>query len=486
LTPKNWSVCANFWKGASEPTMMGMLELHAIAQMSAVRIVDCLLGGTLIALAVGVGLRLSHPQSSRTRFAVWFAGLIAIAALPALSTLAEPGASLSTGLSRPAITLPGSWALYLFVAWAGIGTWCLVRVVIGLWHVRALRRSCIAIDSANLDPYLLETLKRNRGRRVVSLCTSERVQVPTAIGLIEPAVVIPRWAMEELSLDDLHQILLHELAHLRRWDDWTNLAQKIVKALFFFHPAVWWIESKVSLEREMACDDAVLAETARPRAYAECLTHLAEKALVRRSLALAQAALGRVRQTSMRVAQILDVNRPRVIKTKHMWRPAAPVMAGLAIVCGLIVTEEPHLVAFQDVQPNVVAHASAPLHNAVIKPTLAVFKTADAPKKSPLHPHPVRALLAKNKSTNRLPLVRNVEEFESELIVSDPIAEAGLVHLTGSSTASVVSTQAVFFFVEHPQAGPFGEPVYEIQMWRLTVLHRAVRPAGKEFPRKET
>jgi beta-lactamase regulating signal transducer with metallopeptidase domain len=70
---------------------------------------------------------------------------------------------------------------------------------------------------------------------------------------------------------------LHELAHLRRYDDWTNLAQKLVKALFFFHPAVWWIEKQVSLEREMACDDAVLAETASPRAYAECLAHLAEK-----------------------------------------------------------------------------------------------------------------------------------------------------------------------------------------------------------------
>src|SRR6202011_3024466 len=97
-----------------------------------------------------------------------------------------------------------------------------------------------------------------------------------------PLVVIPAWARQELSTTELQAILLHELAHLRRWDDWTNLVQKIVGALLFFHPAVWWIEQRLSLEREMACDDVVLAETVSPRGYAECLLSLAEKSLLRR------------------------------------------------------------------------------------------------------------------------------------------------------------------------------------------------------------
>ena len=151
--------------------------------------------------------------------------------------------------------------------------------------------------------------------------------MPTAIGLMKPALSIPGWVMQELSADELNQIVLHELAHLRRWDDWTNLAQKIVKALFFFHPAVWWIEQKVSLEREMACDDAVIAETESPRAYAECLAHLAEKTLIQRGVALAQAALGRIRQTSLRVAQILDGNRRA---TGRAWKPAVALVAGFA------------------------------------------------------------------------------------------------------------------------------------------------------------
>src|SRR5260370_42459401 len=99
------------------------------------------------------------------------------------------------------------------------------------------------------------------------------------------------------------------MAHLRRWDDWSNLTQKIVKAIFFFHPAVWWIERCLALEREMACDDLVVAHTANPGAYAASLVSLAEKVWAQkvpggRALHLAQAVLRRGRQTSRLLAQI--------------------------------------------------------------------------------------------------------------------------------------------------------------------------------------
>jgi len=317
--------------------MMTMtFEPNAIAQTSALRIVDCLLEGTLIAIFAGAVVRMPRLQNSSAKFAIWFAALMAIAALPALSGVSwrnGSGVAVQT-LSRPAITLPGSWALYVFGAWAAIAGWFLLGVGRGLWHLRVLRQSCVPVDLTKLDARLQQTLARNGSSRPVALCTSDRVHVPTAIGLIRPAVILPNWALQELSSDELNQILLHELAHLRRYDDWTNLAQKLVKALFFFHPAVWWIEKQVSLEREMACDDAVLAETARPRAYAECLAHLAEKTLLQRSMvhrtlaqrsvALAQAALGRVRQTSLRVAQILDVNRPT--GRARSWKPAVSLV----------------------------------------------------------------------------------------------------------------------------------------------------------------
>src|ERR1700689_4887257 len=357
-TQTNSIACAGCLKGASDLQMtaaatLSPIALHAIAQTSAIQIVaiqivNCLVEGTLIALFAGAVLRASRLQNSSTKFAVWFSALMGIAALPALIGISAASwghrTSSAQAASRAAITLPGSWALYIFVAWAAVAAWSLLGVARSLWHLRVLRRSCFPVDSAILDAQVRETLARNRSfknasPRPVALCTSDLVHVPTAIGLVKPAVILPRWILHELSPQELKQILLHELAHLRRWDDWTNLAQKLIKALFFFHPAVWWIERQVSLEREMACDDAVVAETASPRAYAECLAHLAEKTLLQRSLvqrglaqrsvALAQAALGRIRHTSLRVAQILDGNRRT--SSGRSWKPAVSFGAGFAI-----------------------------------------------------------------------------------------------------------------------------------------------------------
>ena len=114
----------------------------------------------------------------------------------------------------------------------------------------------------------------------------------------------------------------------------------------FFHPAVWWIEKKLALEREMACDDMVLASTTSPRAYAECLVSLAEKSFLRRGLALAQAAVDRLRNVSLRVSQILDVNRPRATR---VWRPAPALVGGVSLVCLVALSHAPtRLVSFED------------------------------------------------------------------------------------------------------------------------------------------
>jgi len=225
---------------------------------------------------------------------------------------------------RSEITLPVSWALYIFAAWALVAAVGLLRIGVGFWHLYRLRKGCVPVDVATLDPLLQKTLAEIDASRTVTLCVSDDLRVPTAIGFTKPLVVVPSWTLQELSTGELNAILLHELAHLRRWDDWTNLIQKIVGALLLFHPAVWWIEKKLALEREMACDDLVLAETQNtsPQAYAECLVSLAEKSFLRRGVALAQAAVDRLRNVSLRVTQILDVNRSR---TTSVWGPA-PVL----------------------------------------------------------------------------------------------------------------------------------------------------------------
>lgn len=468
-----------------------MFEPNAIAQMSALRIVDCLLGGTLIAIFAGAVVRMPRLRNSSARFAIWFSTLMAIAALPALSGAPWwQGSGIATQtLSRPAITLPGSWALYVFGAWAAIAGWFLFGVGRGLWHLHVLRKSCVPVDPAILDAHLQRTLARNSSARSVALCTSDHVHVPTAIGLIKPAVVIPSWVMQELSADELNQILLHELAHLRRYDDWTNLAQKLVKALFFFHPAVWWIERQVSLEREIACDDAVLAETASPRAYAECLAHLAEKtllqrnlgqrSLVERSVALAQAALGRIRQTSLRVAQILDTNRPT--GRARSWKPAVSLVAAFAIACVLCISRAPRLIAFHDSDANRPASSVV----ATVSPSVA-SATPDAsfvprPVLAKWVPTPAKAITL---TAHRKP-VTSQKTAVLKSTTPEPSA-ASMVQLTSANMVPPAFTETLWVVFESSPDGPLDQPVYQIQLWRVVVFHPMVDPNSNRLPPKQT
>ena len=325
--------------------LLQSVDVQSFAQVSATRILNCTVEGIGIALLAWILLRTLGRQNSGTRFAVWFSTLLGIAALPLIGHFG----SNSEAIAKSEISLPSSWAFYVFATWLLLAVAGLVRIGVGFWRLRQLRRGCVRLEATVLDPVLRRTLEEFDSSRPAAVCVSDRLRVPTAIGFVKPLVVIPSWAMRELSPTELNAILLHELAHLRRWDDWTNLVQKVLGALLFFHPAVWWIEKKLALEREMACDDLVLAQTASPRAYAECLVSLAEtmaeKSLLRRGLALAQAAVGRVQHMSLRVAQILDEKRPGATR---VWRPAPLLLAGITLAGVLVFSGAPRLVSFDN------------------------------------------------------------------------------------------------------------------------------------------
>jgi hypothetical protein len=284
--------------------------------------------------------------------------------------------------------------------------------------------------------------------------------------------------MQELSPAELNQIVLHELAHLRRWDDWTNLAQQLVRALFFFHPAVWWIEKRVALEREMACDDAVLSETS-PRAYAECLARLAEKTFVRRSVALAQAALGRIRQTSDRIAQILNVDRPG--EQARSWKPAVSLIAGFAVVCAIGISKTPSLVAFQDAAHEQVQQASAPnIPNGSAPQTARTETRSAAPVPSaPAVPATLNTETVHHRFS--VPIVA----ASTRPATSSKTVRANMVHLASSKTQLAPVTQTIFLVIESGDNTVSGQPVYQIQMWRVTLFHPAV-DSGSQPPRKTT
>lgn len=275
--------------------------LENLARVGAGAIVDSLLLGSLVAaLAWGV-LAMLRNHRAAIRFLVVAVALVCSAVLPALRPLGGSASGAS-----PLLQLGQSFALAIAGVWALGAAVGLARVAIGLINIQRLRHRCRHVT---LPAELQQAVAQFCPARRVELLAGDAVSVPSAIGFFRPAVILPPWLLEELSSAEIRQVLIHELSHLRRRDDWTNLLQRIIKALFFFHPAVWWMESRLSLEREMACDDAVLAESSSARDYAECLARVAEKSLVRRGLAMAQAAVSRMRQTTRRVARILQADR---------------------------------------------------------------------------------------------------------------------------------------------------------------------------------
>ena len=351
--------------------------MQGFIQTAAELLINSLPAGLLIAFGAWALLRLVGRQNSGTRFAIWFSSLLMIASLPVLALAGSSSALPVSGSSMHHIALPSDMAWYVIAAWLLVAGTFLLRIGFGLWKVRALRKSCTPVQSAALNPELRQILATQNKRHAV-LCSSEQARVPAAVGFLKPIVVVPEWALRDLSPQELNTVVLHELAHLDRWDDWTNLAQKVLRAVFFFHPAMWWIDNRLSLEREMACDDAVLAQTANPRQYAECLVSLAEKSFVRRSLAMAQAAIGRMSDTAARLAQILDRNRPSGV------RLSKPVMASvgtLSLVTLLLAPHSPQLVAFQGpAQPAPqIASSEVNLPPQFVVPAMQHVRTAPAP-----------------------------------------------------------------------------------------------------------
>lgn len=457
---------------------MSWLGMQDIAKISVERMLNSLPEGLLIALFAWLLLRLIGRQNAGTRFAVWFMALIAVVGLsfPAGFGMRHVLPLLAAHHGNSQVIISTFWAMAIFAVWMFAALVALARVAAGLWQVWMIRRNCTVVDLSQFNPEIEEILQQYGAGRQVCLAVSEKVKVPAAIGFWKPAIMLPAWTLRELTPNELKPILIHELTHLRRRDDWTNLLQKMARAIFFFHPAVWWIDARLSLEREMACDDTVLAITGNPRAYASCLIELLEKSCARRGWTMAQAAVHRAQELSLRITKILDAKRPA---TTQIWKPALGFASVFSIACFALSYCAPHLVAVgpnQSVSAARMATIKTPLPAGDIDrmsaPAAVIPASFHIPTPAPKHLAMSRKTAKRHSSSRPVPTKLLAQFPQSQLPqqgVAPQMVMAKAVELTAEKNASPVAQMVVF--VETAEFGYGDSPQMNAAVWKTQVWH---------------
>lgn len=216
---------------------------------------------------------------------------------PSAAPTVEDGTRAEIGFSS---TSPTRYlqrlAPYAALAWLVVATLLSVRLLGGVVVTHRLSRRGDRLPALETSIRRL-SIKLGIGRRV-RLLVSTRIDVPTAIGWLQPVVLLPTSAVTGLTTQQLELIIAHELAHIRRHDYLVNLLQGVCEALLFYHPFTWWLSRSLRVEREHACDELALRVTgAAPLTLAEGLTRLeADRGLPTPALAATTNLLPRIRR----------------------------------------------------------------------------------------------------------------------------------------------------------------------------------------------
>ena len=335
-----------------------MIMFFNISDTAAVLITEVVLNSLWQSMAlvavVWALVQLIRRTNATTRYTIWLACLLAVVVLPLLTIAMRPGqtptaneivntaavgdenvtsepvlandvsaTTASESIQQPnaatqsdAATSAGLhlqlrsnrwWTIFLF-GWLVIAGGLTARLAWSYRYLQNLKRKSsplLGADQRRFD-WLLNT---QNIRRPIRLHGSAQILMPMAVGLSRPVILIPEDLSQHLTEKEFDQVLLHELAHMKRWDDWTNLLQKLAESIFFFFPAVLWIGRRLNLEREIACDEWVISKTGESRPYAICLTKLAELTIKSGSPGLAPAMAVGKKQISRRIRVLLNYEK---------------------------------------------------------------------------------------------------------------------------------------------------------------------------------
>lgn len=241
---------------------------------------------------------------------------------PSVSIPSNPSPAASRSVSvREMVTITYLGGVFFFVVSLGVA----------LLRLQRLKDEAeVSVPGTRLAG---ETAREAGINRNVEVLVSSIITVPITYGVFHPSILLPA-ATRQWSDEDLQRAISHELEHIRRSDWVTQLASRVVCALYWPHPLVWTAWRRLCLEAERACDDAVVRRAAAVTPYAEQLVELARTLKGRASVpALAMATRSNLGQ---RVASLLDPRRGRGPATARACLVAATLaLLGLALFAPL-------------------------------------------------------------------------------------------------------------------------------------------------------
>ena len=329
--------------------------LHSVSVFSAAAVsslVGAVWQGAVLAIFVSLCIKCFPRLNAASRSVIWLNVFLVLVMLHIV-----PYFRGQSGVGHPAhaspILLRSGFAVAIAAAWVALSLFRSIQLIVSAYRLKQMVRRAIPLVP---DEPLRASLHGENGRRGAQLCTSMEVERPSVIGFMRPRILLPPALLERLSAIELQQVVLHEMEHLRRGDDWSNLLQKFGLALFPLNPVLYWTEGRLCAERELACDDRVLQSSCTRKAYAMCLTRLAEDSVLRRKLTLALGAWERRSELVSRVQRLLRPGKSMGSRQTKL------VTAGLLVAISggsLALTRSPQLVGFASMDSGGVQTSAA-------------------------------------------------------------------------------------------------------------------------------
>ncbi|MEX0692148.1 MAG: M56 family metallopeptidase [Gemmatimonadales bacterium] len=310
-----------------------------------------------VAALVSIGLRRGRAA---TRHLVWGLALAGALALPALATVsprvevavlpvetlpsietpffaddaerikdAGPPLAMTPAVTRQdargAVTI--AWVPLL---WFGGAIVVLSLVGLSLLATARLARRTTPVLGGILHDELEQARTALGIRRPVRLLLGHDQAMPMTWGARRPQVLLPSEAVD-WPAERRRDVLLHELAHVRRMDWLSQLGSRVVCAAYWWHPLAWYAARRLREERELACDDLVLAQGTNPADYAHHLLAIAKRLRAAPAIALASVAMARPSHLAGRLLAVLDGSRERAGMTRRS-AGAATLTAALVVL----------------------------------------------------------------------------------------------------------------------------------------------------------